>query len=317
MLKLGAMFQVAILYLSLSKEGRRFFKKAIGKYRQVDKTLGKLAWLNLKKILYLVKNFKVVDKVFSSQVSDQLCSDLKRNKSAMYARFISLGCFNLLVCGKMLEAFNVAYGEDAKERCVILAFAHREWNDLFDNLGYSFGELVLAFDSLAAIPKQLTFLRQLLKQLESKLTPPERFGKYYQHMQGFNVFKQIEYSKEKAGIILTEIAPFMVLMYMYAMVPEIPAGLKESLPSVARWMYMLDELADLDHDKKTNRVTYMSMVNDPEEEMRKQFEECRKIILRNAPNPDKLIEFLEMITSRVIDARKQGIDIEDSFSNLS
>jgi len=317
MLNLGAMSQVAIIYLSLSREGKRFLKKAVIKSSQLNKRLSKSIPSDLKKILYLVKNFKVVDKVFSSQVSDQLCFDLGRDKSAMYARFISLGCFNLLVWGKMLEAFNLVYDEEARERCIYIAFAQREWNDLADNQGYSFGELmVAAFDDQAAIPKQLTFLRQL-KQGERKLTPPERFGKYYQHLQGVEICSRIEYTKEKAEIALNQVAPFVALIFMYIMVPEIPDGLKEASNPVGRWMYMLDELADLDHDKKANRVTYMAMVKDPEEEMRKQFEECRKIILRNASNPDKLIEFLEMITSRVIDARKQGIDIEDSFSNLS
>ena len=60
----------------------------------------------------------------------------------------------------------------------------------------------------------------------------------------------------------------------------------------------------------------MLMVKDPEKEMWAQFEQCREVILRNAPNPDKLIRFMETITSRVIVASKRGINIENSFFNI-
>lgn len=315
MVNVGAMFQILSIYLSLSKQGKRFLKKAVGKSRQANKALTKSASFSYQKILYFIKTFKVCDKIFSAQVTDQLCSDLGRDKSAMYARFVAYGWFSLLMWGKVLEAFNLSYDQDAKERCVLVAFTHREWNDLFDNQGYSFGELAAAFDYQAAIPKQLTFLRQL-KGMERKLAPPDRFGKFYQHMQGFDVCSLFEYTPEKAQIILDQVAPFIALLFMYIMVGEIPEGLKETLKPVARWLYMLDELADLEHDKRINRVTYMIMVKEPEEVMWKQYEICREAILRNAPNPDKLIKFMEIITSRVIDARKQGTDIENSFFNL-
>lgn len=316
MINLGLALQVLAVYLSLSKQGKGFLKKAVGKSHQLEKILSKSVFTDLQKILYLIKAFKVCDKVFNRQVSDQLCSDLGREKSAMYSRFVSYGWFSLLMWSKVLEAFNLAYDEGAKERCVLVAFTHREWNDLFDNQGHSFKELVMAFDYQAAIPKQLIFLRQL-KHMERKLAPPERFGKFYQHMQGFDICSLFEYTPEKAEIILNQVAPFIALLFMYIMVSEIPEGLKEALKPVSRWLYMLDELADLEHDRQINRVTYMIMVKEPENAMREQFEECRKVILHNAPNPDKLIKFIETITSRVIDAKKRGINIESSFFNIS
>jgi hypothetical protein len=312
---LGKMFQVARLYFSLSKPGKLFLKKAFCKFRQAKNISDKPAVFDLQKIFYFINNFKVCDKVFNSQVSDQLCFDLGRDKSVMYARFVSYGWFSLLIWSKVLEAFNLIYDKEAKERCVLVAFTHREWNDLFDNQGYSFGELFAAFDGQAVIPKQLIFLRQL-KQMEKKLAPPDRFGKFYQHMQGFKVCSLFEYTPQKAEVILDQVAPFIAQLFMYIMVADIPAGLEEILKPTARWLYMLDELADLEHDKQINRVTYMIMVKDPEKAMWEQYEVCRKVILRNAPNPDKLIKFMETITSRIIDARQAGVDIENSFFNL-
>ena len=315
MTEVGAFFQILSIYLSLSKQGKHFLKRAAGKSRQVNKTLNKPVSLNLQKILYFIKTLKVCDKVFSCQVSDQLCAELGRDKSVMYARFVAYGWFSLLIWGKLLEAFNIHYDEGAKERCVLVAFTHREWNDLFDNQGYSFKELAEAFDYQAKIPVQLKFLRQL-KQMESKLAPPDRFGKFYQHMQGFDICSLFEYTPEKAEIILDQVAPFIALLFMYIMVDDIPIGLNEATKTIARWLYMLDELTDLEHDKKINRITYMIIVKEPEKVMWKQYEICREIILRNAPNPDKLIRFMETITSRVIDASKQGTNIENSFFNL-
>ncbi|MFH0918549.1 MAG: hypothetical protein V1830_05390 [Candidatus Omnitrophota bacterium] len=315
MLNLGAVFEIIKLYLSLSVQGKRFLKKAIAKSRRVDKAIKKSVAWDLAKILYFVKNFKVCDQVFSAQVSDQLCFDLRRDKSSMYARFVSYGWFSLLMWGKMLEAFNLAYDEAAQQRCVLVAFTHREWNDLFDNQGYSFGQLVQAFDYQSTIPQPLIFLRQL-KQMERKLVSPERFSRYYQHMQGFDVCRLFEYTPEKSEIILDQVAPFVALLFMYIMVEEIPEGLKETIKPVARWLYMLDELADLEHDKQINRITYMIMVKDPEKAIWEQFQQCRKVILRNAPGPDKLIKFMETITCGIIDAKQRGVDIENSFFNI-
>jgi hypothetical protein len=315
MVNFKAGFQILVLYLSLSQTGKIFLRKAFRECRQVDKILGRLVPVNLRQVVYFLRTLKLCDKVFSRQVSGRLCSDLERDKSAIYFRFVPYGFFSLLLWGKMLEAFNIPYEEEAQERCVLVAFAHREWDDLFDSLKYSFSDLVKAFDYQAPIPKQLSFLRQLKQALEN-LAPLERFGAYYQHMQGFDICRQIEYTREKAAIVLEEVAPFMALIFIYAMVPEIPKELKESLPPVARWMYMLDGLADLEHDRLIDRVTYMATVEDPEATMRKQSELCRQLLLRNAPNPDGLNKFLELVTSRVIHARKNGVDIERSFLNL-
>lgn len=315
MINLGSVLKVLTTYLSLSKQGKLFLKKATRKSRQVDKPLAKSILSDLSKILYFMQNLKVCDKVFSQQVSDQLCIDLGREKSAMYARFVSYAWFSLLIWSKVLAAFNISYDKNAKTRCVLVAFTHREWNDLFDNQGYSFDELFKAFDYQVKIPKQLIFLRQL-KQMEKKLAPVNRFGKFYEHLQGFDVCSLFEYTSEKAEIILDQVAPFVALLFMYIMVTDIPEALKETIKPLARWLYMLDELADLEHDKKINRLTYMLMVSDPEKAMWKQYEICRKIILANAPNPDKLIKFMEALTSKIITAQKQGTDIENSFFNI-
>ncbi len=315
MLNFGAEFQIGILYLTLSKEGKCFLKKAFNKSRQVNKVLTKPIVIDAAKILYFVKTLKVCDKVFNQQASNKLCASLGRDKSVMYARFVAYGWFSLLMWGKMLEAFNLAYDKAAQERCVLVAFTHREWNDLFDNQGYSFQELFAAFDYKALIPKELDFLRQL-KHLERKLAPPELFAKYYEHLQGFSVCSLFAYTPEKAEIVLDEVAPYVALLFMYIMVNEIPEKLKIVLKPVARWLYMLDELADLEHDRQINRVTYMIMAKEPEEVMWKQFEVCREIIKQAAPNPDKLIKFMEMITTRIIDAKERGTNIENSFLNI-
>ena len=312
---ISSIFQLTIVYLALSKQGKLFLKKAIQKSRQIDQTLSNSVLTDLPKTLLFVKNLKICDKVFTRQVSDKLCSEIERDRSAMYGRFVAYGWFSLLIWGKMLEAFNLAYDQKAKERCVLVAFTHREWNDLFDNQGYTFNQLVAAFDYQATIPKQLNFLRQL-KQMEVKLAPPDRFATYYQHLEGFNVCSLFAYTPEKAEIILDQVAPYVALLFMYVMLPQLPEKLKETIKPIVRWLYMLDELTDIEHDKKIKRITYMIMVDDPYVAMQEQYELARKAILSKAPCPDNLIKFMETITSRVITASKQGTNIEHGFFNL-
>ena len=55
---------------------------------------------------------------------------------------------------------------------VLCCLVHREWNDLFDNRGYTFDQLIQAFDYESSIPKELSLLRQL-KHLERNYIPSE------------------------------------------------------------------------------------------------------------------------------------------------
>lgn len=60
----------------------------------------------------------------------------------------------------------------------------------------------------------------------------------------------------------------------------------------------------------------MLLAKDPEKTMWEQYELCRKIILRSAPNPDKLIQFMESLTAKIITAQKNKTDVESSFFNI-
>ncbi|GEM_PF-3062156 len=309
-------YEVLKNYLLLSKEGKCYLHKSIAKSRRSRKGAEKTAAFNLRQTHYFLRTLRVCDRVFAGQVSRKLCAELGWEQLAMYARFVTYGWFCLMIWGKILDAFGVAYDERAEERCVLAAFTHREWNDLSDLEGYSFKELCASFDYQVSIPQAMTFLRKL-KQLETRFAPPERFGRYYRHMEGFAAAcGTFEYTPEKAEIVLTHAAPFIARVFMYLMVPEIPEGLEETLPAIARWLYMLDELADLEQDKKNNRITYMHLVADPEKALQDQFEQCRQIITRNAGHPEKLLKFMGMITSRVIQARKNRADVENGFFNI-
>ena len=312
MINPGIGLRILAEYLTLSSNGKHLLKKSVKKSRQINKVLDRPVSLELPKILYFIKAFKVCDQVFHRQVTDRLSGALGRNKQTLYARFVAYGWISLLTWTKLLEAFNFSVDKVAQERCVLLAFRHREWNDLFDNQGYSFKQLMEIFDDQVTIPKPLTLLRQLVQSLE-KIAPPDHFAKYYQQMQEVNTCSFFEHTPEKAEKILDQIAPFVALLYIRVMVPEAPAGLKEVLKPVGRWFYMLDELADLAQDKRANRITYMAMVNDPEEAIRVQYEKCRQAVLEHAVQADNLIKFLEAMTAMIINVRRQGIDIESFF----
>ncbi len=316
MINFGIIFQILAAYLSLSKIGKRFLQKSFKKSRQLNKTIKQPFFLDLRKSLYLIKSFQLCDKIFNLQVQDQLCVELGRDKKAMYPRFVTYGWISLLIWSKMLDAFNLNYDQPAKDSCVLFAFRHREWNDLFDNQGYTFAQLTEVFNYQAVIPKQLTLLRRLI-QTQQKLIPPDRFGKYYQLMQRLNDCSFFEHTSDKAERILDQIAPFVARLFIYIMVPEVPLGLEEILKPVGKWLYMLDELTDLEHDRKKNQITYMSMVQDPEKVIWGQFQLCRQQILCLAPNPDDLIKFMESLTLGVINIRRPRLDIEKEFFELN
>lgn len=316
MRSLKSALQVLTVYLSLSGPGKLFLKKAVKNSHRANQKLGHPARLGLDKILNLIRLFKVCDKVFEAQVSSKLCADLGREYGAMYSRFVAYGWFSLLMWSRLLEAFDLNFDEGAKERCVLVAFTHREWNDLFDNRGYTFDQLIKAFDYESSIPQELSFLRQL-KHLEKNFIPSEHSEIFYRHLENFNVCSQLEYTPQKAEIILDQVAPFVALIFIHVMVKQVPIELEQAVKPIARWIYMLDEFADLEHDRKIGRTTYMTMSNDPEGAIRQQCEFCCQAVMQYAPRPDDFIKLIETVTSIVIDSNQKGIDLENSFLNLS
>lgn len=315
MISLKTRINLLVTYLSLSSEGRRFLRKLRRKTNQIDKSYRRKVLSDSQGMQLYFKNLVICDKVFSEYVPESVCKGLGRDRFTIYARFVSYAWFVLGMWTRVLDAFEVAYDLDAKERCVLIAFVHREWNDLFDSQKYSYDVLFKAIASKEAIPEPLILLRQL-KQMDMKLAPLKRFGKYYEHMQGFYKCCFFEYTKEKAEVVLNDVAPFVALIFMYMMVPDIPEALKETLKPFSRWMYMVDELADIEDDKKAGRITYVGMAENPQESVWQQYKVCEEAILRNAPGPDKLIEFMKELTTKIIDISKRGINIEESFLSI-
>ncbi len=198
----------------------------------------------------------------------------------------------------------------------MVAFTHREWNDLFDNRGYTFDQLIQAFDYESSIPKELSFLRQL-KHLERNYIPSEHAKAFYRHLEDLHVCSLFEYTPQKAQIILDQVAPFVALVFIHVMVERVPAELEAAVKPIARWMYMLDEFIDLGRDRKIGRTTYMTMSNDPEGAIRQQCELCRQAVSQYAPRPDNFIKLIEMVTSIVINSKQKGVDLENSFLSLN
>jgi hypothetical protein len=315
MISLKARFSLFLTYLSLSNEGRHFLYSLKINSSQIDKGLRKKILSSPLRLHKSLNNLKICDQIFNRQVPGYLSNALGRARFEIYCRFVSYSWFMLETWTRLLDAFEIPYSRDALERCVIAAFVHREWNDLFDIKKYSFDELFKAIASNEDIPEQLTLLRQL-KMTEDKLAPRDKFGNYYEHMKGFYKCSSFEYTKEKAEVVLDEVAPYVALVFMYIMVSDVPQALKDVLKPLSRWIYMLDELADLEADKKAGRLTYVGMALDPQAAVWQQYKLCEEALLSKAVKPNELIEFMSELSEKVMDMSRHRINIEESFLNI-
>jgi hypothetical protein len=312
-LSLGGLADVFTTYFQLSTPGKHFLWKAGGKLTSLDQSLTEDTLSDALKTRRLLKAFRVCDKMFNQQISKATCQALGRDRNMVYSRFIPYAWFVLILWRRLLEAFKVEYDQGALERCVLLAFFHREWNDLIDR-GYSLNDLYQAVESPIDATGQFKIMQQLYR-FRKKTAPPEQFPAFYGHIQDFYKHVDLQRTAEKAAENINKQALYVLLSYAYIMMAEVPDSLKTILKPFAKWFYMLDEFIDLESDQRINRITFMSLVGNPEEELQKQLAECRGVIRQNAPDPDNLIELMGAITAKVILAKKQGINLEETFTH--
>ena len=315
MLSGGGLVDVLATYLALSTPGKHFLWKAGHKIISLDKSLTEDTLRDSQKIHRLLKAFRVCDKIFNQQISKTTCVALGRDRNVIYSRFVPYAWFVLIVWLRLLEASKVVYDEGALERCVLVAFFHREWNDLIDS-GHSLNDASRAVESPVDATDSFSIIQQLFRS-RKKVAPPEQFKSFYEHIKDFYKYVDFQRTEEKAAENINKQALYVLLSYAYIMVAEVPDRLKAILKPFAKWFYMLDEFTDLESDRRINRVTFMTMAKNPEEQLQKQLTECIEVIRQNAPDPDKLIELIEVITAKVIAAKKQGLDVEKTLASLN
>jgi hypothetical protein len=225
---------------------------------------------------------------------------------------VSYAWVSLAVRTRLLAAFEVAYDRAGEDRCVVLSFAHREWNDLIDRCGLSLAQLSRRRRGAAPPPAEAHLLEHLKAALDD-LLPRERFANYYELYDRSREVAARTPDPATARRDTADKAVWAALMSAHAMVDDLPQPLKDVARPLALFYQSLDDLADLDADRRKGRLTYVALADDPVAEVRRLFDDCERCLRSAAPRPERLLGLLRWLMALVLDARRRGIDFESRY----
>ncbi|MBN2301182.1 MAG: hypothetical protein JXN60_01565 [Lentisphaerae bacterium] len=314
----GLMKDLLCTYVALSGEGTRFIRRLKRMTKGRESSRLKQFMFSEEQRAATLRMLIRCDRCFSEVIDKDTCNLIKRDRSAVYGRMIPFAWATLGFHCRILDAFGIAHDAAAEERSVFTAFAHREWNDLIDEYGFSFRDIYRASETQEEIPHQLILVKKL-RQKQKKIAPPEKFAKYCEHLKNYQELAPLTVrdNAELAERVVSEGALYIARAHVYLMVKDVPRELEEVLVPVSKWFSSLDELTDIESDQTSRRITFMSLVSDPEEEIWKQCRNCVDAFRQLAPHPEKMIDFIEITTRSVVNGRGDILDIEKRLATAS
>ena len=309
-MKLSAMLDGFRLYFSLSGEGRAYL-------RVLARTLPRRTGGKNRELLRdtverrkLMDNIRTCDRFFGRIVTREACRISGKNRKDLYARYNSFAWINLALRTRTLDAFGIPYDKQAEERSVLLAFIHREFNDFVDEGKHPVEVLSLWHAEPEDGPGELYLLRTMY-QLRNRDISTERFPNFWK------MFDMVPTVLARDAHDLREHtttrAHCATMFHLRAMNDDVPADMDRALRSQSLWFYSLDDISDLDRDKKLNRQNWIATTGDPVGTLRELYEQSEKDIRQHAVKPDSVLFLMKYVTERVIAARTQKIDVEASY----
>jgi hypothetical protein len=308
----GAILDGVLLYASLSGQGRRLVRRALGRLRGPEgRSVAEIADDPWQRRL-TARNLRVCDRNFRRLVTRAAARAVGRPLPRLYDRLVNFARCHLDLRSRIFHAFRIPYGRRAEDRCVLQSFVHREWNDLIDEQGIDVRELFRAMNLRREAEGRLFLVRRLKQEFDLRV-PRERFPNYYRLADRSARLYPRELTRENARERTAEMSLFSSLLATYVMRNDVDEALKEALRPLSLWLYCLDDLADLREDAKGKGLTYMSTVADPEEEIRRLYRDSEASLRRLARRPERVLPFMRVMTRQVIEAGRRNENVEQLY----
>jgi len=310
-MKLSSMLDGFRLYFSLSREGRAYLRalaRSLPRHGRGDRELVR----NTAERRKLMDNIRTCDRFFDRIVTRDLCRISGKNRKDLYVRYNSFAWINLALRTRTLDAFGIPYDEQAEERSVLLAFNHREFNDLLDEGKYSAEVLSRWNEPPEGGPDDLYLLRTMYR-IHNSMVSPEQFPNYWKMVDVVPTI--IDRGAEEQSLReRTEARSHVAAMFpLRVMNDDIPEDMNHALRSQSLWFYSLDDISDLDRDRKQSRQNWIGGTEDPVKTLWELYYQSEEDIRQHAPSPDSLLLLMKHVTGRVVAARQQKIDVESSY----
>jgi hypothetical protein len=307
----AAYLDFAKAYLRLSPEGRRWIRS---RRRKKDRRPqgGRLPLLDDKLSRWdMIHKLLICDRAFRDHVPDGQLQILGRERRLVYARFVPFGFVNLLIYGRLLEAYGIAYDDDAETRLVKFFFLWREWNDLRDIHSLDAG--LATFERKAEPQPPFLLLRTLIDAVMGEGALAEDYPAFSNYLRAFMEKSPAFLTGAPTAHRLKEAATFLVMTGYSIMFPKIPQILVGPVQDLAPWFYSLDELSDLHRDKAAKKATYFATLADPIEEIRRLYAVCEERFRSEAPAPDRVLSLMEFFMEETVQTYESGFDLETEF----
>lgn len=260
----------------------------------------------------LLANFQTCDSAFIRFVPPGIEGAAGTDRQRLYDRLVPFAWINQALRTRLFEAFDLPYDRPAEERSVVHSFNHREWNDLLDVRGFALSDLYRAISLQESAPPALQLLRHFTV-VWRELAPPTAFPGYYALIRESPRAYEIPTTAPGAREATARQALFSCRMFILAMREGVPDVLETVLPAFGLWLYGLDQLSDLEEDRRSGRKTWLGSVADPAAEIERLLADCRSRIEAAAPHPRRLLIFMETMTRGVLHLRRRGKTIEDLY----
>jgi hypothetical protein len=307
----AAYLDFAKAYLRLSPEGRRWIRSRRKKKGRRPQG-GRLPLLDDKLSRGdMIHKLLICDRAFRDHVPDDQLHILGRERGPVYRRFVPFSFVNLLIYGRLLEAYAIAYDDAAETRLVKFFFLWREWNDLREI--HSLDEGLVAFRRKTEPQPPFLLLRTLVDAVLGEGALAEDYPVFATYLRAFMEKSPAFLTGAPTAHRLKEAATFLVMTGYSIMFPEIPRILVEPVRDFASWFYSLDELSDLNRDKAAKKATYFATLTDPIEEIRRLYAVCEERFRSEAPAPDRILSLMKFFMAETVRSYERGYDLENEI----
>jgi hypothetical protein len=305
-------FKFIWLYISLSGNGKRLFRRLAGMlndsrslphYRQllvsIKETVShdQCGWFSC---------FRASDAGFKEFMPAWYIRQSKIRLEQLYYRFFKMGAILLFEHTGLFLAYNITPDDQAKKRCILLAFLKRVYDDLLDTSGMD-KESLFALEpnkELAADPDYRLFL-ELRKKIR-ELAAPVKFVNYYA------LLKAVSDAQDNRMIGGGENTPYKIkngfLLDMYIMMNDLPPEINRAMDVTAEFFACLDDFYDYDEDLARSKVTCINQSRDPKGELEKKYAQAAAYLRQNSPNPDAYLKGVKRLMENVFFLRENKLE---------
>lgn len=309
-----------LLYFSLSGFGKKYLRNIA---KNIRHSKSKYPELNLENLIKGNKenkdqrgafreNLRFVDKQFFEDVPKEYLSESERAPQAVYTRFVTYSAFLLTGQKKFFSAFDMYPDKEADRRLILFGFLQRHYDDLLDDLGATKEDIYnVTFLGRPSDNPELRLLHNFREKIK-ELIPWQEFLHFYSLLKKTHDLQSVRLTKSDDIKEMTfERARCGFWTNLYVMVNNLPEDVKKAGGLVAEFAQCLDDLADLEEDRKNGILTYVNQSKNPEMIVREKFEQVRTYFRDTAPNPEPFLRSLEKTMNGVLKLRALGIDYKD------